>query len=500
MKFSELIKNIEYRLIQGDINTDISALTSDSRTITSDSVFVCIRGAQSDGHDYIWAALKKGAKVIVVEGNEAETELDDKYRAAIEEYVDVTVIAVENTRRAFAFMSIEYFGNPAKDLFVIGITGTKGKTTTTYMIRSILESCGIKTGLIGTIEIIAGDEIIKSRNTTPESYQIHESFKKMVDCGCRAVVMEVSSQGLKLDRTAGITFDIGVFTNLSRDHIGPNEHSSFEEYVECKAKLFNQCRIGIVNADDEYTDKIIANCSCDIEKYGIKNPADIRAVNVELSHVLGNAGVSYNCEGLVNMDVLLSMPGEFSVYNSLCAIAVTRHFNVDKEHLRETLRSVKVKGRVEPVYVSEKFAVIIDYAHNPVALESVLKTYKQYEPKRLICLFGCGGNRDRERRFDMGEISGKLADLTIVTINNSRMDNSDEIIADIQTGLERTDGKYLIIRDRKEAIEYAISNAEYGDIIILAAKGHENYQDIMGVRYPFDERQIVADATKNLAL
>ena len=491
MKLSKLLEKTKYTLIQGNADIDIEILTADSRKAEKNSVFVCIKGAISDGHNYIEAALSQGAAAIVVQ---ADADLE-KYKAIMAEYDNVTVVSVPNTRFALAMMSTEYFGNPAKELFIVGITGTKGKTTTTYMIRSILEACGIKTGLIGTIETIIGDEVIKSRNTTPESYQLQEIFRKMADCSCKAVVMEVSSQGIKLDRTAGIMFDIGVFTNLSQDHVGPNEHDTFEEYLECKARLFNQCKIGIINADDQYTDKIIANADCKIETYGCTQNADLRATDIELSHVLGNAGVRFNCSGLVDMSVELGMPGEFSVYNALCAIAVTRHFNVDKALLKETLMTVKVKGRVEPVYVSEKFAVIIDYAHNPVSLESVLKTYKAYNPNRLICLFGCGGNRDRSRRFDMGEISGNLADLTIVTINNPRTDDPEQIIADIKTGIERTDGKYLIIKDRKEAIEYAIENAQQGDIIILAAKGHENYQDIMGVRYPFDEREIVANAT-----
>ena len=488
MKLSELVGKTDYILLQGSEDTEVEFLTSDSRKVKEKTAFVCIVGAVSNGHDYIAAAVENKASVIVVQEGEHFDKIPE----------NITVISTSNTRLALALMSAAYFGNPAEKLFTIGITGTKGKTTTTYMIRNVLEACGIKTGLIGTIETIIGDKTKASCNTTPESYEIHESFAKMAEAGCKAVVMEVSSQGLKLDRTAGIMFDIGVFTNLEPDHIGPNEHESFEEYRECKAKLFRQCKVGIVNADDEHTKEVIKDATCNLETYGLSENADIRAIDINLKHERGSIGLSYKCVGKLDMDVELNLPGKFSVYNSLCAIAVTNHFNVDKAVLQKTLSEVKVKGRIELVKVSDKFTLMIDYAHNAMSLESILTTLKEYRPHRLVCVFGCGGNRSRDRRFEMGEVSGKLADLTIITSDNPRFEEPEAIIGDIRTGIERTGGKYICITDRKEAIKYAIGNGEPGDIIVLAGKGHEDYQEIKGVKYPMDERVLIAEVLEEL--
>lgn len=493
MKLKDMLEGFtnagyRYNVLQGETDIEVTFLTSDSRKVKDGSVFICIVGAVSDGHRYIPQAVEKNASVIVVCKGCVRPEIP----------MSCTVVEVENTRAALAYMSAAYFGQPAKKLFTIGITGTKGKTTTTYMIRNVLEACGIKTGLIGTIETIIGENTKASCNTTPESFEIHESFRKMVDAGCKAVVMEVSSQGLKLDRTAGITFDIGVFTNLEPDHIGPNEHESFEEYLECKAKLFQQCKVGIVNGDDEHTEKIIEKASCEIEKYGMKDGAHLRATDINLLHERGRIGLTYRCQGLTNMDVELDLPGKFSVYNSLCAIAVTRHFNVDTQILKNTLKDVKVKGRIELVKVSDRFSLMIDYAHNAMSLASILETLKEYHPNRLICVFGCGGNRSRDRRFEMGEVSGKLADLTVITSDNPRFEEPEAIIKDIKTGIAKTIGEYIDIVDRKEAIKYVIQNGQQGDIIVLAGKGHEDYQEIKGVKYPMDERLLIADVLEEL--
>lgn len=502
MKLSYMLENMDYTLLQGDLDAEVEFLTSDSRKAKEKTAFVCIVGAVSDGHKYIEDVINAGASVVVVQEKKSEAgsglcdEAADGRIGKIPAHV--TVISVKNTRYALAVMSAAYFKHPAKELFTIGITGTKGKTTTTYMIRNVLEACGVKTGLIGTIEIIVGDKHIHADRTTPESYEIQQYFRQMADEGCKAVVMEVSSQGLKLDRTAGILFDIGVFTNLESDHIGPNEHESFEDYLRCKAMLFKQCRIGIVNGDDAHTPQIIEDCTCSIERYGLGENADLRAENVQLLHEPGKIGLTYDCKGLVDMKIELNSPGKFSVYNSLCAIAVTRHFNVDKNVLAKTLKEVKVKGRIEIVKVSDKFTLMIDYAHNAMALESVLATLKEYNPHRLVCLFGCGGNRAKERRYEMGEVSGRLADFTIITSDNPRFEEPEAIIEDIKTGINKTDGKYITIIDRKEAIKYAIENGEPGDIIILAGKGHEDYQEIRGVKYPMDERVLISQVLEEL--
>ena len=390
-------------------------------------------------------------------------------------------------------MSAAFYGHPAEKLITIGITGTKGKTTTTYMVRSILENVGIKTGLIGTIETIVGEKKTPANNTTPESIVIQQAFAEMVEAGCKCVVMEVSSQGLMLDRVGGFTFDYGIVTNLEPDHIGPNEHKDFDDYLRCKALLLKQCRHGIVNMDADYIDRMLDGALCDIETYGINGDYDFKAGNIKLFERPGKLCISYDLSGKLETPVEIHMPGIFSVYNSLCAIAICSHFTTDTEKIRAALLNIKVNGRVELVHVSDRFAFMVDYAHNAMALESLLNTMKEYKPKRLVSIFGCGGNRSRDRRFEMGEVSSRLADLTIITSDNPRYEKPLDIIADIETGVKRADGEYVIVPDRKDAIRYAILNARDGDVIILAGKGHENYQEIEGVKYHMDERELVAE-------
>ena len=498
MKISNIIEKINASVISGNCDADVTGLTSDSRKVTAGGAFVCIMGAVSNGHTYIQDVIGRGAGLIVVSSKyDYMQHFSD---AKIPE--NVTVVETDDTRLAYALMSAAWFGYPAEKLFTIGITGTKGKTTTTYMIRNVLESCGHKTGLIGTIETIIGDEHKPAHNTTPESYEIQESFAKMVEAGCEAVVMEVSSQGLMLNRTAGIQFNIGVFTNIEPDHIGPNEHSSFEDYLSCKAKLFRQCDIGIVNADDEHVDRILANATCRVEKYGFSETADIRAADKKLLYEHGKLGTKYHVSGLVNLDIELCMPGNFSIYNSLCAIAVTRHFNVDEQRLKKALYDVRVRGRIDIVDLAEvnasrrDFTIMVDYAHNAMALESLLKTLKEYNPKRIVTVFGCGGNRDRDRRFEMGEVSGRLSDFTIITSDNPRNEEPDAIIADIVTGISRTSGRHVEIADRREAIKYAVDNAQPGDVIVVAGKGHEDYQEIKGVKHHMDDGELIIEAVR----
>ncbi len=481
----ELLKDLKYEVLSGSIDVNVSELVYNTRKVKKECMFVCIKGATFDSHDVAGEAAKNGAVVIV-----AEHPVDVPAGTA--------VVLVEDTRYALALISAAYFGYPAKKLKVIGITGTKGKTTTTFMIRSILEHAGISTGLIGTIEVIIGDKHIPAHNTTPESYEVQEYFAQMVEAGCKVVVMEVSSQGLKLHRTAGIRFDIGIFTNLAPDHIGENEHASFEEYMECKSRLFRQCDIGIVNADDEHCSDILKGHTCKVETYGFSEKADLRASDLKLVNRPGFLGVDYHVSGLLNFDVEIDMPGRFSVYNSLVAIAVCRHFDIPKEDMLAALEVVQTKGRIEKVKVSDDFTLMIDYAHNAMSLESLLTTIKEYNPKRLVCLFGCGGNRSKLRRYEMGEVSGNLADLTVITSDNPRFEEPQAIIDDIKTGIAKTSGKYVEIIDRKEAIRYVIENGRPGDVIVLAGKGHEDYQEICGVKHPMDERVLIAEVLEEL--
>ena len=464
MKLEKLLESAEYELLQGSLDIEISDVIYDSRKIVKGCVFVCMIGANFDGHSFIEKAVEQGAAAVVV-SRDVNIE-------------GVTVVKTEDTRKALALMSAEYFGRPSEKLKTIGITGTKGKTTSAFMIKAVLEKADIKTGIIGTIGIIIGNEITKTSNTTPESYELHRAMRNMVDKGCNY----------------GINFDYGMFTNLSHDHIGGVEHASMEEYIECKSRLFSQCKVGIVNADDKVTPIIIENNTCEkIETFGFGENAELRAKNEHLISDFGYIGVHFESEGVLNMSVDVDIPGKFNVYNALCAMAVCRHFGVSKENIYDGLNEVKVKGRVETVKVNGNYTLLIDYAHNAVSMENVLETLREYKPNRLITLFGAGGGRSKDRRYEMGEISGKLSDLSVVTEDNSRYEDVMDIIGDIEKGLAKTDGKYIVIPDRTEAIRYCIENAKDGDIIVLAGKGHEDYQDKMGVKTHYDEREVIKE-------
>lgn len=486
MKLSHLLEHLQYETVQGSDDISVTELVNDSRKVCKGSVFVCISGAVSDGHSYIDDVAEKGAAAVIVERD-------------VEAPKDLAVIKVADTRYALALMSAAYFGYPAKKLKVIGITGTKGKTTTTYMVKSILEGVGHKVGLIGTIEAVIGDKVIPANNTTPESYVIQKYFAQMVEAGCDSVVMEVSSQGLMLHRTAGILFEIGIFTNLGEDHIGPNEHKDFDDYKRCKGLLFKQCRLGIANVDDKWYEDVFKGASCRVETFGLSKKADLRAEDIRHISRPGYLGVKYHVSGRMDFDVEIDIPGEFSVYNSLTAIAVCRHFCVPAENIKAALKVAKVKGRIEMVKVSDEFTLMIDYAHNAMALESLLNTLRDYNPGRIVAVFGCGGNRSKTRRYEMGEVSGKLADLTIITSDNPRFEEPQEIINDIIVGMKKTDGNYIDICDRGAAIKYAIEHGRPGDVIVVAGKGHETYQEIKGVKYDMDDRVLIQKALKEIA-
>ncbi|MEH2950043.1 UDP-N-acetylmuramoyl-L-alanyl-D-glutamate--2,6-diaminopimelate ligase [Sporofaciens sp. JLR.KK001] len=485
MRLTQLLERLRYEVSQGSDEINVTELINDSRKVTEGSVFVCISGAVSDGHAYAGDVAEKGAAALVVEKDVDVPE-------------NVTVIRVEDTRYALALMSAAYFGYPAEKLKVIGITGTKGKTTTTYMVKSILEGVGHKVGLIGTIEALIGEKSIPANNTTPESYTIHKYFAEMVEAGCDSVVMEVSSQGLMLHRTAGIMFEIGIFTNLGEDHIGPNEHKDFEDYKRCKGILFTQCRLGIANVDDPWYEDVFKDATCKVETFGFTEKADLRAVDIEHITRPGYLGVRYHVSGLMDFDVEIDIPGDFSVYNSLTAIAVCRHFDVPVENIQKALKVAKVRGRIEMVKVSDEFTMMIDYAHNAMSLESLLHTLRDYRPERIVTIFGCGGNRSKTRRYEMGEVSGRMSDFTVITSDNPRFEEPQDIIDDIITGIKKTDGEYIAICDRKEAIRYSIEHGRPGDVIVLAGKGHETYQEIKGVKYDMDDRILVKEVLEEM--
>lgn len=487
MKLSECLEKLEYQCLSGNINVEIEDIVYDSRKANDTNAFICIVGAVTDGHKYIKNTLENGCKVFII-------QKDVECLAG----KDVTVIKVEDTRIALSYMSAAIFNYPAKELKTIAITGTKGKTTTSFMIKTILKHHGMKVGIIGTTGVYVGDKYFEIHNTTPESYDIHRFFRMMADEGCNVCVMEVSSQALKLNRTIGIDFDCGIFTNLSPDHIGENEHADYAEYVYCKSLLFKQCNHGVFNIDDKEAVNMMKDAKCDKHTYGFSENADLHIDNIDYIVRPGFIGIGFDAHGEINEHFEVSTPGKFSAYNAMSALMVSKLFDVNIDDMKDGMVNTFVRGRVEPVKISDRFTLLIDYAHNAMSMESLLTTIREYNPKRIVSLFGCGGNRSKLRRYEMGEISGKLADLSIITADNSRFENVMDIIADIRIGMDKTDGEFVVIPDRKEAIKYSIENAKEGDIVLLLGKGHEDYQEIEGVRHPFDERDIIKDILEEL--
>jgi UDP-N-acetylmuramoyl-L-alanyl-D-glutamate--2,6-diaminopimelate ligase len=479
MLLKQLLADVPVVSMTGPDEIEISDIIYDSRKVVPGCVFVCLVGSQVDSHRFAAQAVRDGAAAVVI-SHSTETG-------------DATVVTVEDTRYALACLSAAYFGHPAARMKTVGITGTKGKTTVSCMIKSILEQGGIKTGLIGTLGVIIGDQTIKTHNTTPESYEIQKYLYEMAEEGCQCAVLEASSLGLKWHRTAGFIFDYGVFTNFSPDHIGEHEHADMEEYRACKSLLFRCCKQGLVNCDDANWREIVAGHTCDVETFGFSSQAQLQGGNEHLISRPGYLGAHLEVQGMLNFSVDVDIPGKFSAYNALAALAVCRHFPVSPEDMQKGLDTVKVKGRVESVPVPGPYTLLIDYAHNAMSMENILSTLREYQPNRLICMFGAGGNRDRARRYEMGEISGRLADLSVITEDNSREEDVMHILEDIKTGLHKTDGEYVVIPDRKEAIRYCIEHAREGDIIVLAGKGHEDYMEKNGKRFHFDEREVVAD-------
>lgn len=485
MRVRDILCNVDYEIIKGNIDIEVNDICYDSRKIKSNDLFICLVGISSDGHDYIDKAINSGASCIVCE---KDVFIED----------DVTVIRVKDTRKCLSRLSINFFGNPGSEMVTIGITGTKGKTTTSWMIKNILEEDGKCVGVIGTMGIFFGDKHYDTVNTTPESYEVQKYLREMVSYGCKYLVMEVSSQALKVGRVDGMLFDYGIFTNLTRDHIGEGEHSDMEDYVYSKSLLFGMCKHGIFNMDDDHYADMISNCKCTINTYGFDKDSDLVICDTKLLRKRDFIGVEVNASGIIDDNILINTPGLFSVYNGMCATLVTKLIGCNIDSIKRALGKTSVKGRVEIVPVSDRYSVIIDYAHNGVSLENILKTMKEYKPLRIVSLFGCGGNRSLDRRFDMGEISGKYADLTIITEDNSRLEDINDIMNDIEVGIKRTSGKYIKIADRTEAIRYALCNAEDGDIILLLGKGHETYQDKNGVKVHYDEREIIRDIMENM--
>ena len=494
MLLKQLVKGLSYRLVQGSLNTEVCDIFYDSRKVAPGGLFVCIVGTQRDSHDLAAEAAAKGAAVLAT-----QHALDPAVAA---QYPGLTILQFENTRYAMAMLSAAYFGRPAEAMTMVGVTGTKGKTTTTHMIRQVLACAGRKVGMIGTNGVYYPGHHYDLNNTTPESYELQKIFRTFVDAGCDTVVMEVSSQGLMMDRVGGIHYDVGVFTNLSHDHIGPCEHASFEEYRSWKGQLFQRCSLGIVNADDPNTEALLEGHTCRLVTYGMHQQAGYRASDCRLLRDHDFLGVAFHVSGKDEMDVKVNMPGEFSVYNALAALAVGRELGLPDSAIHDGLGRCVVKGRVELVPISKKFTILLDYAHNEVSTESLLTTLRAYHPHRLVVVFGCGGNRSKLRRYGMGEICAKMADFSILTEDNNRFEKVEYILADIRQVMLKgnPDAQFIEIPDRLDALHYAVDHARPGDLIAVIGKGHETYRDRMGVKTPFLERELLEEYAKEINL
>ena len=484
MELKRMLVGLEGLKVKGNLETEIVGLESNSKLVKKGYLFIAIKGFSTDGHKFIENAIENGATAVMVE------EGCDLKALKIPD--DVTIIMAKDTREALAICSSNFYENPSRKFKLIGVTGTKGKTTTTFMIKEILEKAGKKVGLVGTIATyINGKKIKDSNRTTPESLELQRDFAQMVDEGVEVVVMEVSSQSLKLHRVDGCEFDIVLFTNFSEDHISPNEHPDMEDYFQSKLKLFYMCKTGIVNTDDLHGAKIPALFpENNITTYGIDNYANVLAKDITITNSYVDFKVKITDR---NERVKTCIPGRFSVYNSLAAICVAQKFGISPEVVKEALLEVRVPGRSEMVDNKLEIPIMIDYAHSPESLQNILQAVKSYTRGKVISVFGCGGDRDSGKRPIMGEISGKIADFTVITSDNPRTEDPTKIVEQIEEGMKKTKGKYTVIVDRTEAIKEAIKMATKRDIIVLAGKGHEPYQEINGEKYPFDERIIVKE-------
>ncbi len=491
MDLKNILSGLEGLKAKGNLDIDIKEIKNSSSQVQKGDMFVAIDGFDTDGHQYIVDAIEKGAKVIMAQADKLTKEMLKKLPD------DVTLILAPDTRHAISICACNFYRNPSKKLKLIGVTGTKGKTTTTFMIKSVLEKQGLKVGLIGTICTYIGDKNLGDNDrTTPESIELQQLLSKMVEEKCDVVVMEVSSQSLKLGRVDGCEFEIGVFTNFSKDHISPKEHTNMEDYYESKVKLFKMCKYGFINSDDIYANKLpklVPNCS--FKTYGIDNPSELLAKDITVT----NSSVDFKVKlENKNQRIKTGIPGRFSVYNSLAAISVASKFNCSTENIQEALLSVRVPGRSELVDNNKDLTIMIDYAHTPESLNNILTTVREYTQGKVICVFGCGGNRDTGKRPIMGEISGVLADYTIITSDNPRTENANEIVKQIESGIKKTKGSYECIVTRKQAIKKGIEMLHKKDILVIAGKGHELTQEINGQKYPFNERKIVCEIIDEL--
>ena len=497
MQLRSVLKDIDHKLISGDPDKEITSVEFDSRKVTAGSLFVCVKGFTVDGHAFAGKAAEQGAAAIVVDSSREDKSVDEFVKLG--NRYGLSVIEIEDTHKHLSDICANFYDHPENKLAVFGITGTKGKTTTAFMLREILMTAGRETGLIGTVCNIIGGERIHAAHTTPESADLYKMMGALVDKKSDSLVMEVSSQGLKLDRVRGIRYRTAAFTNLYEDHIAPNEHPDMEDYISCKLKIFDCCDTGILNVDCAVADRVVSYCEGKVEliTYGIDGDADFTAKNLRPERRGHVTGTVFELDSeYYKGDIFVALPGKFNVYNALCAIVTAYREGIDINAVKTALGNISVPGRMQPVENNFGVNILVDYAHNAAALESVLKTLKEYTEGRIITVFGCGGNRARTRRFEMGEVSGNLSDYTIITSDNPRNEEPDAIIADIITGISKTDGKYEVESDRSKAIRLSVNMAKEGDTVLIAGKGHEDYQIFADETIHFDDCEHAREAVE----
>lgn len=477
-----LLEDITTVKVVGNTNIKVNKIEYDSKKINSGDIFVAIKGYADDGNNYIQEAITNGAVAIVLENNE------------IIDNANITLVYVENIRIALSLLASKYYDEPSKKLKLIGITGTKGKTTTAYMIRDILLASGKKTGMIGTIVTTYDNVVIESERTSPESLELHKLFRDMVDKGIEYVVMEVSSHALELNRVYGLRYIISVFTNISEEHL--DFHKDMDLYLNAKAKLFAMSDYALINGDDIHSNKLLKMINCKTAKFGLDNEVNLTAADIRVNNSYTEFKMYIN---KMLETIRVNIPGRFTVYNSLAAIGVCSMLGCQMEAILPALAALKVPGRSEVVDIGKTFTAIVDYAHNPSSLEAILSNTKKHAKGRIICVFGCGGNRDTSKRSVMGEIAGRLANFTVITTDNPRNENPSDIIAQIEEGMKKTNGLYKVVEDRKEAIKFAMRIAWKNDIVLIVGKGHETYQILKNnKKIHFDDREVVKQIAQEM--
>lgn len=490
-RLTDILLGMSFRIIGDAKKVEISSIVYDSREVQEGSLFVCIRGATKDAHHYIPEVIKSGAKVLLIQGD--QDVFEESSIVAFSETNDVVFVVCDNTRLALAKISEAYYDYPAKSLQLLGVTGTKGKTTTTFMLHEILSAVDPKVGLVGTVYDIIDGVRIKASRTTPEANELQYFFRQIADSGARSCVIEVSSLGLAYDRVADCHFFAGAFTNLFHDHISNSEHKDMEDYLNAKLRLFDRCEHAVVNLDTEVSETVInrASASCRVWTYGLTEDADCIASDIRSKRKRGVSGTQFHVKSpWYEGEVFLSLPGQFNIYNALCAISMSGLMEIPFEKVKQGLLNVSVPGRMQAVPNDLDLSVYVDYAHNAGSLETVLRMLRDYAKGRVIAVFGCGGNRSTTRRSEMGEVSGRYSDITVVTSDNPRDEAPELIIKDILEGVRTTQGQYVVEEDRALAIRTAIRMARPDDVVLIAGKGHEDYQIFGDKRIHFDDVEV----------